>query len=317
MYFKRNLSILLGPVFAFLFGTVAWAGSWQEKHNGQMDYSLYVPDSALTSTGVQSSLMISLHGCSQRSSALEEAGNWEQTSETNQMIVALPQVPNGGVILGCWDYYGTDHNETSRNDKDIISLIQNLLKNKKLNIDPKKIYLSGISSGGAQALLVACLRPDLVAGVGLSSTPGLGTSIGDFISPTETAEETKDLCLKLAKHRTAYFDTQTAVIITSDYDYVVNPAHSELNRDMLKILYDVKSTQTIDPKTLPGTQTNGEALVFLNSNSQSKLSYLVNDGLGHNWPGGQGGGTFAPYVSTESINFPAYLANFFKLNQYR
>lgn len=112
-----------------------------------MSYWLYSPASA----GENNPLMINLHGCGQKADDLKELGNWEGAAEAHHMYVAIPDVPNGGVVLGCWNYYGRGHTESNNNNGNVIQLALSLRGNSNLHIDPAHIYVSGLSSGATQA----------------------------------------------------------------------------------------------------------------------------------------------------------------------
>lgn len=308
-----NLKFLV--MFFTLSSSLVWAeGEWKKDHNGSMDYFIYTPSNPQHQ---KRSLMINLHGCSQQAETLQKSGNWQATADKYNMVVAIPQVPNGGVIFGCWDYYGTDHTSENRHNKDLVSLIETLSQSNELNIDKKAIYISGLSSGGGQAVVLGCLRPDLIAGVGLSSAPALGTESHETQSvPRASAEEMKNLCFQLAGKYQKSLQSQLSVIITSDQDFLVNTSHSRSNRDMYKEMHQLINEESLDTKSLPGSRTDGEAFIYRDLNQKAYLTYIVNNQLGHNWPSGSGA-VSSQFVSGSSVNFPEYLAEFFKNNSAR
>ncbi|HND86072.1 MAG TPA: PHB depolymerase family esterase [Pseudobdellovibrionaceae bacterium] len=320
-----NLKLLM--IFFSLYSSQVWAegavkaeastrseDSWKKNHIGSMDYFIYTPNNPKDQ---KQSLMINLHGCTQQAETLQKLGNWQATADKYNMVVAIPQVPNGGVVLGCWDYYGTDHTPENRHNKELISLIETLSQSSELNIDKNAIYISGLSSGGGEALVIGCLRPDLIAGVGLSSSPALGTASSETHSvPQASAEEMKNLCAKLAGKYQKSLQTQLAAIITSDQDFILNTSHSRANRDMYKAIHQLTNEEALDTKNLPGTRTDGEAFIYRDEEQQAYLTYIVNNQLGHNWPAGSGG-VSSQFVSGSSVNFPEYLAEFFKRNSVR
>ena len=61
----------------------------------------------------------------QTASVLQTGGNWAATAEKYGMVVALPDAPNGGVVLGCWDYYDANHSRTApaRHDDNLLGLV--------------------------------------------------------------------------------------------------------------------------------------------------------------------------------------------------
>ena len=303
------LSLLLGLAWP------AQAGEWKSRQVGRMETLVYHPTDK-PGTRERRSLMISLHGCDQSPETLQKHGNWEAAADEGGMLVALPRVPEGGVIMGCWDYYGADHKVTNRHNKDLIDLAETLVADKELRIDPSRVYVSGLSSGGGEAMVLACLRPDLFSGVGLSSAPGIGTGIADLHQARLDVNEAVRLCTELAGDHKAGFATQSAAIITGDNDYLVNPGHSELNRDVFRKLYGADREIQVDPKSLPGTRTAGEAHMYFpgaQGPGGYRVAHIVNSGLGHAWPAGQGGSA-TQFVAKDSVNFPLFLVRYFAQN---
>ncbi|RPI71261.1 MAG: hypothetical protein EHM38_04140, partial [Geobacteraceae bacterium] len=97
-----GLQVFMGLV---IFSAHAWAGTWRNISAGNMSVELYVPATA-PKLADKRALMISLHGCVQTNTVLRDQGNWSATADEYGMVVALPAVPDGGKIAGCWDYFG-------------------------------------------------------------------------------------------------------------------------------------------------------------------------------------------------------------------
>lgn len=287
---------------------------WQKAQNQGMSYLIYTPSPV---AGKLASLMINLHGCTQHAQDLAELANWEATADKNNMIVVLPDVPNGGVVFGCWDYYGKDHTETNRDNGPLISLTENLIYTPNLKIDKSRVFISGLSSGSGQAAILGCMRPDLFSGVGLNSGPALGTGQGDTYSPNTTAENVASYCQSLAGVRSKYLSTQILSVIVSDQDLVVNPAHSQISVEAMQKVYNVNSSVDLDLSKLKGTNTAGTGVLFQDQKNRTRISYIKNHALGHAFPSGKGNGRTERYVNPFSIDYPAYLADLFsaKKNQ--
>lgn len=292
-------------------------GQWSKEQWGATEYYIYIPQSHNSTQ--QASLMLNLHGCAQKAEDLVRDGNWESAAEQNEMIVVIPKVPNGGVLFGCWDYYGKNHSETGRHNKPVIELTEHLLRSSReniLGIDPKQVYVSGLSSGGAQAFVLSCLRPDLYAGVGLNSSPLLGTTASEVQRPQMTAEGAANLCIQLAGAHASHFRTQLASIVLGDKDYIVNTQHSVLSAQALDIIYKTTNKIDLDRSELTGANTEGSGWLLLDAKSSPHISFFINKGLGHAWPSGRGTGN-GNFINAQSINYPSYLGKFFKENRLR
>lgn len=260
-------------------------------------------------------LMVNLHGCSQKAEDLKKDGNWENTADDYNMIVALPKVPNGGVIAGCWDYYGADHTMSNRHNGPLIKLVQALLTKTELNIDPGQVYLSGLSSGGGETMVLGCMVPEMFAGIGINAGPSTGTTSNEIGRPKTSYETMLATCKKLAGTKTEFFKTQLTSIIYGNNDFIVNTAFNTNNAEIMRTIYDAGNKSTFDTKKLAGTNTDGTGTLWADSIGP-RVSLIMNTNLGHNWPAGQGGNG-GSFINKKSINYPDYLAKFFFTNNRR
>lgn len=102
---RQWASVVCPPGFEMLPGCAtppasSASGTWTTSTIAGMSVRLYVPESA-PALEEGRALMIGLHGCVQSASVLQQAGNWQATADAYGMVVALPDAPNGGVLLGC------------------------------------------------------------------------------------------------------------------------------------------------------------------------------------------------------------------------
>lgn len=306
---KKNV-LLFSLLLPFVNAQADWNS---ESVNGLQTY-LYSPKSNAPKSNKRA-LMINLHGCAQKAEDLKKDGNWETTADEFNMIVALPKVPNGGVYSGCWDYYGADHTRTNRHNGPVIELVKNLLARKELNIDPAQVYVSGLSSGGGESMVLGCMAPDIFAGIGLNAGPSTGTTANEIGRPQTSVEKMLSVCKTLAGNNSESFKTQLTSIIYGSNDFIVNPIHDTNNAQIMSNVYGATQKSTFDTKKLQGSMTDGTGTMFSDSTGP-RISLIMNSNLGHNWPAGQGGNA-GNFISKKSINYPAYLAKFFFENNRR
>lgn len=261
-----------------------------------------------------------LHGCAQSNSELAKNGNLLEAARRHGMVLALPQVPNKGVYVGCWDYYGVDHHRENRHHQKLLSLIEQLKTRSDLNIDANKIFVSGLSSGAGQAMLLACMAPELIAGVSTVAGPGLGTMASQLVAPPEPAElfvpKAVSLCESLAGDKKPALKTQVSSVLYASNDKVVSPEYGRLNEAMYQSLYGLTASQTKGLELLKGSKPKGSERLWVNQEGRVQLSVIEHESLGHRWPGGQGGRA-VKYIHRSSLDYPEYMMNFFKEHSLR
>lgn len=280
-----------------------------------MNVKLYVPATAPAVAGKRA-LMINLHGCVQTASTLASAGNWQAVADSYGMVVAAPDAPNGGVLLGCWDYYDANHSRSnpSRHDDNLLQLAQSLLAREDLNLDKDQLYISGLSSGGGETMVMGCLAPDVFAGVGINAGPTVGTTSGQIGSVAVSKAAGVQTCRNFAGSTGAAFQTQVASVIYGSNDTTVAPGYNVLNAGIMAEIYGAGTTSQFSLSGLAGNNTAGSGTLYSDAEGP-RVSLIQNTGMGHNWPAG--GGSGGSYVTTNSINYPAYITDFFFENNRR
>ncbi|WP_341240891.1 PHB depolymerase family esterase, partial [uncultured Nocardioides sp.] len=300
------VTLVLGPGA----GTSARAaGSWTSETIAGMNVRLYVPTTAPAIADGRA-LMVNLHGCVQTNTDLQTAGNWQATADAYGMVVAVPAAPNGGVIAGCWDYYDGNHSRSNpaRHDDNLLALVDTLLGRTALGLDADQVYLSGLSSGGGETMVMGCLAPDVFAGIGINAGPTVGTTSSQISTVSTTKAAATSTCTSFAGSHTAGFDTQLTSVIHGNDDYTVATGYNQLNAEVMAGLYDATATSPVTMSTLPGASTAGSGTVWSDAEGP-RVSLLTNTGLGHNWPAG--GGPGGRYIKASSIDYPRYVTSFF------
>jgi poly(3-hydroxybutyrate) depolymerase len=218
-------------------------------------------------------------------------------------VVALPDAPNGGVIAGCWDYFDTNHTRSNRHNDNILALVETLRARTDLNIDLRQIYLSGFSSGGGQSMVMACLAPDVFAGVGIDAGPTLGTAATQIGSVATTQSAAAALCQSLAADSAGHLQTQLVSVVYGTSDFLVAQDYSGLNARVFAQIQG--ATQKAGTVTISGGGT--ETRWDRNGIKTVQLIRVAN--LGHALPAGAGssGGAFIEHAT---INYPAVLTRY-------
>jgi poly(3-hydroxybutyrate) depolymerase len=105
-----------------------------------------------------------------------------------------------------------------------------------------------------------------------------------------------------------------ASVIYGSNDTTVAPGYNVLNAAILAEIYGAGSTSQFSLSGLAGNNTAGSGTLYSDTEGP-RVSLVQNTGMGHNWPAG--GGPGGSYVTTNSINYPAYITEFFFQNNRR
>ncbi|MCA9716335.1 MAG: PHB depolymerase family esterase [Myxococcales bacterium] len=294
----------------------AGAAGWEQRVVSGMDTHVYTPD-ALSPVGDGRGLLIVLHGCVQTAAQLRSLGNLEAAADGFGVVVAVPQVPNGGVYAGCWDYYGANHSRDNRHNDDLLGLVDELSSEPGLAIDLDQVYLSGFSSGGGQAIATGCLAPDVFAGVGIAAGPSLGTEAVEIGFVSTTSEAAAALCETLAGPASADFATQLTAVHTGTFDFTVAQDYAQINAEAFATRYGPGLTESpLDVASLEGFEPAGEGTWWSDADGP-RIAKMTITGASHAWPAGSGAGGVTSFVEAKGVNYGWFLAEFFTMNNRR
>lgn len=143
-------------------------GSFTDGHfaspAGGRDYKLFVPSRPRT----PAPLVVMLHGCTQTPEDFAAGTGMNALAERDGLYVVYPgqsRLANG---QRCWNWFEPRDQGREAGESAIIADLTRTLVEEH-GLDPARVYIAGLSAGGAAAANVARAYPDLYAAVGVHS----------------------------------------------------------------------------------------------------------------------------------------------------
>ncbi|MCJ2134308.1 PHB depolymerase family esterase [Methylobacterium sp. J-026] len=131
---------------------------------GSRDYRLFVPSRPET----PAPLVVMLHGCTQNPDDFAAGTGMNALAERAGVFVAYPAQSRQAHAQRCWNWYDPRDQARGSGEPAIIAgLTRAVMADHP--IDPARVYIAGLSAGGAAALNIARAYPDLFAAVGVHS----------------------------------------------------------------------------------------------------------------------------------------------------
>ena len=113
-------------------------------------------------------LIVLLHGCKQDAADFAAGTAMNALAETEKCLVLYPEQLSSANPMRCWNWFDAAHQARDTGEPHMIAtLIQHILATHPA--DPSRVYIAGLSAGGAMAALMAGLYPELIAAVGVHS----------------------------------------------------------------------------------------------------------------------------------------------------
>lgn len=267
-------------------------GSFQNSA-GQRNYKLYIPpnvgDKPLP-------LVVMLHGCTQDADDFAAGTAMNQAALTQGFYVLYPTQSAKFNPQKCWNWFKHNHQQRGRGEPLILSGMTNEVI-RLHNIDTKRVYVAGLSAGGAMAATLASVYPDLYAAVGVHSglAPGAASS---FISALSVM---KDPVVPSSVPSGSGIPT---IVFHGDRDATVHPDNAQR-----VIEASVGSSAHVETLQIPSTRNKHDSTKYVYRNSKKNIiaERWEIHGAGHAWSGGTKNGTYTdqagPDATTEMLRF--------------
>lgn len=168
----------------FIAMIVTFNGAWARRENiffmGR-SFILTGPDKSSVSARP---LIVLLHGCKQNADLILTGTNMDEEAKKNDFFVLAPEQPDYYNMDHCWNWFLDFQQQRNMANEmaQIIGGIEYVKTSKK--IDVEKIFVAGISAGGAMTHNLAVCYPDVFSGAAVHS--GLNYKAAETISEAQT-----------------------------------------------------------------------------------------------------------------------------------
>ncbi|MEW6763571.1 MAG: PHB depolymerase family esterase [Pseudomonadota bacterium] len=272
-----------------------WPGSFTSGSHttpaGTRQYKLYVP-STYQENGIAAPLIVMLHGCTQDPDDFAHGTGMNALAEEMGCLVVYPAQSQSANPSRCWNWFNEADQRRGQGEPAIIAGITRAIMETHA-VDSRQVYVAGLSAGGAMAIIMGTLYPELYAAVGVHS--GLPFASANDL-PSALAAMKGDFRRSQAPGRSL-----PIIVFHGDRDTTVHPANGE------ELVARSRARKTA---VEPGQVPNGHAFtrtVHHHDDGSVHAEHWVIHGAGHAWSGGNARGSYTdgkgPDASREMLRF--------------
>lgn len=254
--------------------------------SGALGYKLFLPSAH---EGAARPLVVMLHGCTQHPDDFAAGTRMNAAAAERGLAVLYPAQHEAANPRRCWRWFERAHQRRDAGEPSVLAgMVREVIAHHEL--DPARVYVAGLSAGGAMAAVLGDAYPDLFAAVGVHSGLPAGAA-GDVKSGLVAMR-------RGAPAATVRPPRRPTIVFHGDRDAVVHPVNGERLAALASATVERASGHAGRPYTRH---------VHRDADGRVVAEHWVVHGGGHAWSGGSPAGSFAdplgPCATTEMLRF--------------
>ncbi|HEY5803626.1 MAG TPA: PHB depolymerase family esterase [Lysobacter sp.] len=135
---------------------------------GKRRYKLYVPARYRADAATPWPLLLMLHGCTQSPDDFAAGTRMNELAEQHGFLVAYPAQSANANGSRCWNWFRPGDQTRARGEPALLAALTREVVQRHA-IDPRRVYVAGLSAGAAMAVILGATHPDVFAAVGSHS----------------------------------------------------------------------------------------------------------------------------------------------------
>jgi poly(hydroxyalkanoate) depolymerase family esterase len=288
-------------------GQGAFISGSHSEASRTLRYKLFVPAGP---AGRPLPLVVMLHGCTQNPDDFAAGTGMNRPAGEQGFFVLYPEQSQDANPQRCWNWFKHNHQQRGSGEPALIAgMTQAVMK--EHNIDPRRVYIAGLSAGGAMAAIVAGAYPELFAAAGVHSglPGGVAGNLPEALGLMNTGSASSSLPAGSAFGKAARAKPQPLVpvptiVFHGDADRTVHPRNGE------QVIAAALGDAAGSPRVEQGVSPQGRRYtrsVHQDGEGKSLAEHWRVEGAGHAWSGGDAKGSYTdargPDATREMLRF--------------
>ncbi len=251
-------------------------------------YRLHLPPHAHGAAPLP--LVIMIHGCRETAEEFEQGTRMSALADREGFAVLYPDQANFANIRRCWNWF--EPNTAAGNGECAILLAMIYEAARHARLSRSRVYVAGMSSGGALAALLGFHHPGVFAGVAVHSglPPMASPSPAAAIAAMEKGVRVDAEALAEAYWNTHGESPPPLMVLHGDADDSVTVRNASALRSLWAKLFEsaplAQPLSRVTHESVATTDTRGALYSDYSRDGQLVLRGVDIHGLGHAWSGG-------------------------------
>jgi poly(hydroxyalkanoate) depolymerase family esterase len=265
---------------------------------GSRAYKLFVPSRY---EGQPLPLVVMLHGCTQSPDDFAAGTRMNFVAEEQSCFVVYPAQRSEANQAKCWNWFRTADQQRGKGEPSLIAGITWQIM-RDYSVDPKRVYVGGLSAGAAAAAIMGETYEDLYAAIGMHS--GLACGTASDLPSAFVAMRQGGLVASSGSDNLNDGPTIPTIVFHGDRDITVHPSNGD------HVLEQSTRTTPTEKKVHRGHVPGGHAYtrtIHTDASGREIFEHWNIHGAGHAWSGGSPVGSYTdprgPDATREMLRF--------------
>jgi poly(hydroxyalkanoate) depolymerase family esterase len=269
---------------------------------GTRAYKLYIPSRY---RGQAVPLVVMLHGCTQSPDDFAAGTRMNAIADEQTCLVAYPAQSGDANPAKCWNWFRPGDQRRGQGEPSLIADITRQVM-RDYAVDAGRVYVGGLSAGGAAAAVMGAAYPDLYAAIGVHSGLACGAA-SDVASAFAAMRQGGVSSTATYADAASIADRGPAVptiVFHGDSDTTVHPRNGD------HVIAQSKGATRAQTQVHRGRIDSGHAYtrtIHRDATGRAIFEHWEIHGAGHAWSGGSPAGSYTdprgPDATREMLRF--------------
>jgi poly(hydroxyalkanoate) depolymerase family esterase len=267
---------------------------------GTRAYKLYIPSGY---HGQPLPLVVMLHGCRQSPDDFAAGTRMNLIAEEQTCLVVYPAQAIEANAAKCWNWFRPNDQRRGQGEPSLIAGITDQVM-RDYSVEPQRVYIGGLSAGGAAAAVMGATYPDLYAAIGVHSGLACGAAIDipSAFAAMRQGQTSAAMCGDMSTALGHGPDVPT-IVFHGDQDNTVHPRNGD---HVMAQRRTAKLKKKIHRSHAPGGHAYTRT-VHTDASGRAMFEHWEIHGAGHAWSGGSPAGSYTdpqgPDAAREMMRF--------------